>query len=360
MLKRSLSFLVILSFASAHASAGFSLFGSIPCMNHGCGENCSAESCGDDPSCFAPNNCVGDKCGDLSCGDGCGESCGEGCESLFGNSCGSCLAGLTSLLHKSDHCFDDFISPMTNPVNFEDPRTLTEARLIFVNHRVPAAVGGGTVQLYAMQLRAALNEDVSIIATKDGFFVSDNPIVSDGWANLAAGLKVNVFKDVAAQQIASVGTTFEIPLGSQSAYQGRGDGVFHMFATGGTQILDHYHLISATGFRLPVDQNAESTMMYWSNHLDRKLGNSGFYLLGECNWYHWTVNGDSFPASVEGLDVINFGSRNVDGNSIVTGAIGVKYKPSGNTEIGVAWEAPLTDRQDILEHRLTVDWIIRY
>lgn len=145
-------------------------------MNHTCGENCGAENGGDDPGCYAPNNCDGDKCGDLSCG----ESCGEGCDSLFGSSCGSCLSGLTSLLHKSDHCFDDFISPMTNPVNFEDPRTLTEARLIFVNNRVPAAVGGGGVQLYAMQLRAALNEDVSIIATKDGYLVSASSAESVG------------------------------------------------------------------------------------------------------------------------------------------------------------------------------------
>ena len=45
---------------------------------------------------------------------------------------------------------------MTNPVFFEDPRTLTEARMIFFQHKVPAAAGGGDVQLYAVQLRAAL------------------------------------------------------------------------------------------------------------------------------------------------------------------------------------------------------------
>ena len=129
---------------------------------------------------------------------------------------------------------------------------------------------------------------------------------------------------------------------------------------GGTEILDNYHLLSGLGVRLPVDQDAESTVMYWSNHVDRKIGNSKFYLLGECNWYHWLQSGNTFPVPVEGLDIINLGSRGVDGNDIVTVAFGGKYKPNGNMEIGVAWELPATDRQDILEDRLTVDWILRY
>ena len=63
---------------------------------------------------------------------------------------------------------------------------------------------------------------------------------------------------------------------------------------------------------------------------------------------------------LEGGDLINLGSTGVAGNDIVTGAIGGKYKPTDYTEIGVAWEVPLTDRRDVLDNRLTVDWIIRY
>jgi hypothetical protein len=118
-------------------------------------------------------------------------------------------------------------------------------------------------------------------------------------------------------------------------------------------------LLSGLGLRLPVDQNAENTMMYWSNHIDRKIGNSKFYVLGECNWYHWLVNG-STPIPATGIDIINLGSNSVAGQDIVTAAIGVKYKPTGNTEIGVAWEAPMSDRRDIMKDRLTVDWILRY
>lgn len=63
---------------------------------------------------------------------------------------------LFGIIASSDHCYDGFISPMTNPVYFEDPRTLTEARIIFANHTIPNGLGGGQAQLIAMQVRAAL------------------------------------------------------------------------------------------------------------------------------------------------------------------------------------------------------------
>lgn len=347
MLKRSLGLLALTMMMSGQAAmGGQGLFG-INFLSDSCSDSCAQDACGEPTE---------DVCGD-SCADACGElGCGDGCASLFGD----CGAGLLGLIKKSDHCFDDFISPMTNPVFFEDPRTLTEARAIFANHSVPNSLGGGNAQLYAMQLRAALSEDLSIIATKDGFLVSDNPLIADGWMDVSAGLKLNVYKDYQSQTLASVGATYEIPMGSTRTLQGNGEGEFHFFGSGATEFLDDFHYITGTGLRLPVDQNAESTMIYWSNHVDRKLGKSGFYLLGETNWYHWTDDGNVFPAPVEGLDIFNFGSTGVDENDIVTGAIGVKYKPSGNMEIGLAWEAPLTSRRDILDDRITFDWIFRY
>ena len=80
----------------------------------------------------------------------------------------------------------------------------------------------------------------------------------------------------------------------------------------------------------------------------------------EFNWYHWMGSGDVGLVGIEGLDVINLGSRGVAGNDIVTGAFGAKFKPGPHSEIGVAWELPLTERRDIIENRLTVDLILRY
>ena len=70
--------------------------------------------------------------------------------------------------------------------------------------------------------------------------------------------------------------------------------------------------------------------------------------------------GENGIPGVEGGDLFNFGSTGVAGNDIVTGAIGAKAKPRPWTEVGIAWEFPLTDRRDVLDNRLTADWIIRY
>ena len=285
--------------------------------------------------------------------------CG-GCGSCQNCSClGNGILG-RGLIKKSEHCFDDFISPMTNPVFFEDPRQLTELRPIFFTHKLPLAAGGGNVQLYALQIRARLSEKVSLIATKDGYVTSNNALVDDGWADVALGLKFSLLRDVAKQRLLSGGFTFELPVGSTRTLQGNGDGEFNLFLSGGTRIGCKSHWLTATGFRLPVNPTDESTSWYWSNHLDRKIAQR-LYLFTEANWYHWLRAGQDGPVpGVEGLDVFNFGSPGVAGNDIVTGAFGLKVKPRRNSEVGVAFEFPLTEREDIIDNRLTVDAIIRY
>lgn len=267
---------------------------------------------------------------------------------------------LLGLFTHSDHCFSDFISPMTNPVYFEDPRTLTEARVIFLNHRLPNSLGGDNVQVYATQLRAALTDRLSIIATKDGFIVSESPVLDDGFADVSAGLKYNIYKNAQTQTILSGGLTFELPVGSTRALQGNGDGEFHLFVTGGKELFEGMHWVSGTGFRLPANRSAENQQWYWSNHLDKKLGKSAFYVFAENNIFHYMSSADEFPLPVGGQDLFNFGAPGITGNTVVTGAWGVKYKPSQNLELGIAYEVPLTSRKDIIDDRLTVDLILRF
>lgn len=283
-----------------------------------------------------------------------------GCDpALCHASCGL-LGNLLSLLHPSDTCFCDAISPMTNPVFFEDPRTLTEIRFIFIQHAVPTAVGGGDLRVVAAQVRAALTERLSIVAAKDGFIFSSHPLINDGWADVAVGLKYNLLVDTSRQRLVSAGVSYELPSGSRQAFQGNGDGEFHVYLTG-LQTIGCAHWISGTGFRLPTDGAEESQSWYWSNHLDVPLTSAlPLYLFGEANWYHWLRSGNNGIAGVEGGDLFNFGSTGVAGNDIVTGAVGVKYKPHCGLELGVAWETPLSGREDVMDNRLTVDLIVRY
>ena len=273
---------------------------------------------------------------------------------------------LFGLIAPTSLCHSDYISPMTNPVYFEDPRTLTEVRFIFAHHALPgtAPLSGGSIQLLAAQVRVALNERTSIIANKDGYFwFSDNiPFApNDGWADMNIGLKHNVFVSDDYSQILSVGATYEAPWGSTRSFQGNGDGQFNMFASGGMRVGDCGHFLAAGGLKIPADSVNNSQLAYFSAHYDRQVSGTNLYWFTEANWYHYVASGQRIPGlAIEGGDLFNLGSGDVAGNDIVTGALGVKMKPTALQEIGFAWEVPLTERRDVLEYRLTADWIVRY
>lgn len=259
--------------------------------------------------------------------------------------------------------FDCFISPMTNPVFFEDPRTLTEVRVLTVQQKLPnsAPLAGGDLQLLGVQARAALTERLTLVMAKSGFVMGGAPApLDDGWLDVALGLKYNLYVDSESQRIVSCGGHYEIPAGTDRAWQGNGTGEYHVYLTGGAAVLESSHVLSATGLRLPSDPAAENQVAYWSNHWDTLLWSRGVYVLAEANWYHYLRSGFASPGDIAGLDFFNRGATNVAGNDIVTGAAGLKYKPTSSQEYGVIFEVPLTDRRDLLENRLTVDLIWRY
>ncbi len=267
---------------------------------------------------------------------------------------------LLAVIAPSDTSFSDFLSPVTNPVYFENPRTVTEARVLFLHQKFPMTALGGDVDILTLQLRAALTDRLSIIATKDGFATTSSPVIEDGWADVNVGLKYNLLSDPALHRLLSIGMSYELPIGSTRTYQGNGAGLFELFASGGARLRD-WHCVSAAGLLLPADRSAESTFWFWSSHLSHPIGNTNWHVLGELNWFHWLASGASdFPRSIEGGDLFNFGSAGVSGNDIVTGALGFRYKPSDHLEFGIAWEAPLTQRRDLLDNRMTFDWIVRY
>lgn len=302
-------------------------------------------------------------CGPNPCGNG--TSCGLTDSSCYEEVCSD--ERLLGLFAHSDYCFERFISPISNPLFFEDPRTVTEARVIFANQWIPGSnpvFRGGQAQYVATQLRAAVTERLSIVANKDGYLWIDSnnePAVpdQDGWADLTAGLKYNLIRDPEQQLILSTGLIYEIDIGSHKVFQGRGDGEFHLFLTGGTEFADRWHYLTGSGFRLPTDTNARSQMWYWSHHVDYEFADR-WYGLVELNWFHWMRSGNALPVNFEGGDIMNLGSTDVAGNDIVTAAFGGRKRFWRMSEIGVAYEVPLTDRKDLMQSRLYADLILRY
>jgi hypothetical protein len=295
-----------------------------------------------------------DGCGQTSpcsnCGCGCGDAYGR--PALFGGK-------LLSRLQPTEPCFDCFISPVTNPFYFEDPRALTEIRPVFVNHSLPGAVGGGTVNAYAVQLRARMSENVSLIAVKDGYFTSTSPLLQDGWADLGVGLKFNLLRDPVKQVLWSAGATFEAPSGSDQALQGLGSGNLNLFLSSARRFAGNWNHMSSGGVRLPMNGDTGSTSTFVSQHLSR-LVTDRFFVLTELNWFRWISSGTGGIPGVEALDIANLGSSNVQGNNIVNWAAGGKIKTARKSEIGAAYEVPISGRRDIMGPRVTAHWAIRF
>ena len=217
---------------------------------------------------------LGGKCrGDEFLAEPCEEPsiCEEACRDQECCDCWSDCDRVLGLL-PSDHCFDRFVSPLSNPFFFEDPRSLTEARAIFIDNVLPNAIGNGELQVWAAQLRGRISDRTSLIAPRLGSLDlkpgdTDSP---QGFMSAPVGVKYNFFRDVDRQFLVSGGITYFIP-GSKQAYSGFGDGDFHFFLTGGKQIFDFGHWLSATGFRIPCDNNWGTQLWYWSNQWDYEV-----------------------------------------------------------------------------------------
>lgn len=163
------------------------------------------------------------------------------------------------------------------------------------------------------------------------------------------------------QFIAAAGFMFEPQTGEASVFQSQGDGLFTFFATAGKEFDCVNHVLVNLGWQVPVDSSENSSFIYAQLHLDRQV--CGFlYPLVELNWYHYVAGGDRGlpPVLGEGDGLLNLGTSGVAGNDLVTLAFGLKAKLSPNAEIGAAWEFPISNRNDLIDNRLTCELILRY
>jgi hypothetical protein len=266
---------------------------------------------------------------------------------------------------ESDHAFPNFIGPISNPVLAKDPRALTEARLLFVGDWIPkdSPLAGGNFQAYGLQVRVALTDRLSFIADKDGI-LSIHPGAGPsetGFLDMAAGFKYAFVRDVENQFLVTGGLMFEPQMGESKVFQGQGSGLFTAFGIVGKEFGDRYHFIGNAGYQFPVDQSQNSSFFYTSLHLDKQVC-GWIYPLVEFNWFHWTTSGDrGLPPSLgEGDGLINFGTSGVAGNDLVTVAVGLKAVFNQHLDVGVAYETPISQREDLIMNRVLAEIILRY
>lgn len=256
----------------------------------------------------------------------------------------------------------DAVSPVTNPIFFEDPHVNSEIRPIFAWHdTLGDDLGtGGAAQLYAIQARWAVTDRLAIIATKDGYINLDPDVgIADtgGWADLAAGVKYAVIDDREAQFILTPGLTIELPTGNSRVFQGNGDGAWNPFISAGKG-FGNLRILANIGGIIPNngDRGTPAALLGSDRLHDLPL------LIPFVAWNAFTVlsEGEGLGVNFEGFDLFNFGSTKASGYTQSVLGVGFRSRIIDHLDFGFAYEFPISQPEGIFGDRFTVDFIWRF
>jgi hypothetical protein len=276
-------------------------------------------------------------------------------------------------IFQSDHRFDNFISPLSSPFLFEDPRALTEVRPIFMWQQTPTGnpfFHGGDNIFFGAQGRLAITDWFSIVVNKFGgtWMEPHTAPAHDGFSELWLGPKFTFLKNDHTNTLMAAGLTFQIPTGPAKVFQSTGNlslAPYFSFA----QNFGHgfmpagwgsFNFMNTTGYSFRTD-NTRSEYFYSLFHLDYDAaGMHKIYPLVELGWYHYTRNGHPQTFGFEGADLFNFGSNNAGHDDLYL-AVGGRYKFNQHFSTGFGIQWGLLNQTHHLEgFRVTWDLIIRY
>lgn len=256
--------------------------------------------------------------------------------------------------------FEDFVKPVGMPFYFEDPFIDSDVRLVGVWHALPEGRGGGEIWVAAAQLRIALTDRLSFIATKDGYsWLNAGVAEGDGWNDVAIGLKYNFYQNEDDQYLISGGLRWEFPIGEAEALQGGDSHEFSPFVAI-AKGWDDFKLLATINGRIPTDSTEGLYGLTWHLHLDYKMTET-FRPLVELHGIHWLSNGKGPLSGTDYLDVGSLGSRDIDGNDFFSIGAGFRWEVTENVSLGATYELPLEDQDDDLqEQRVTVNTVISF
>jgi hypothetical protein len=276
-------------------------------------------------------------------------------------------------LFESDHGFDVFSSPVSNPFLFEDPRSLTEVRPIFMHQGTPTTnpiFHGGDIEFFGVQARLAFTERLSLVINELGIIWDEphNPGSGfgghDGWSELRIGPKYTFYRCEQSGTIAAAGLNFDIPIGPAKVFQNTGNLSLEPYVSFGQNFwktnYGSVNFLGTIGFSVGMD-NQRSDFLFASLHLDYDVANlRKVYPFIDFNLFDYTGSGKATDLGFEGRDLFNFGSHGVSGHNNFSMATGLRYKFTENIQTGLGVEFPLNGRKDLLDYRINVDVIFRY
>ena len=271
----------------------------------------------------------------------------------------------------SDHDFDSFVSPVTNPFLFEDPRSLSEVRALGIYQRVPTSqpnFQGGSLWYVGVRGSLAITNRISVTLNKVGLSgvsaSGDSDLGSHvGLSELWFGPKVTIVRDVDFGTLLAAGLQFQLPVGSSAVYQNTGKLSVVPYVSVGQSFLKtrlgSFNTLANAGYSFSTN-NQRSDYLYASGHLSFDVMNrQKFFPLVELNWFHYTTNGNAQFLAGEGRDLVNFGSL-AKGSSLLTGAVGARYRYTKRVEFGGAFEVPIAGNRDFFRYRLLFDVSFRF
>lgn len=295
-------------------------------------------------------------------------------DDITGNASGAFQSSPKRQMFQSDHDFDVFSSPISNPFFFEDPRALTELRPVFIWQHTPnnnPVWNGGNNFDYTLVGSVAVTENISLVINRLGFTTiaprgGAPGINSDtGFSEMMLGPKLTFLRSESTGTVAAAGLTFIIPDGSSGVLQDTGHLMFAPYFSiaqnFGRSDYGSFNFMNTTGYNFRTD-NTRTEAFYSSFHLDYEIAKRVWPCI-EINWWHYTRNGGDRPLNFDNGDLGNFGSDFVTGRDELTVALGTRVKINSFMYWGIAAEFNVLNN-DAGRHldafRLTTDLIFRY
>ena len=277
----------------------------------------------------------------------------------------------------TDLRFPGFSPPLGAPYLFEDPFITTGVQTHLVWNEFPerSVFQGGDVTVAAAQVRLAITDRLALIATKDGWarLRPDQPLLNDetGFMDLGLGIKYALVRSAEQQFILTPSLRYETTQGSHDVFSGNGEGTWILGTSLGWGV-GSVHLLGNVAAQLPVDGDAESSVLSYNLQVDFPLPGGWTPVLG-LNGLHYLddgagtnmvklASGARLPLATvqnvvgsgrfEGNDVLNLGSNGVEGNDVISVVFGIQRQVNDRWRIGLNYEHPLTRRKDLLQHRI--------
>ncbi len=276
------------------------------------------------------------------------------------------------LAFESDRLFQDFVSPISNPMLAEDPRSLTELRPLFIYQTIPKTqplYRGGNTEFFGLQARLAFTERFSVVLNRLGgnmFNPGDgSPLASaTGFSEIWISPKFAFWRDAETHTIGTAGLMFQMPFGGANVYQDTGSLSLVPYFSYGTRLwktqAGTFTMQNTAGYSFGRN-DLRSDYLYDTAQLSFDLlDGHRFFPVVEMSWFHYTKNGQQRPfLGFEGRDLANVGSP-VSGRNYLSVAPGFRFNLTQAMQFGLSAEFPLFGTRDLMQFRLGLDFIWRY